>query len=329
MIPFNLRLKVLIPGYRSKWRRHFRLMIEHLEQVATDLDFGEDQNVPWIEIVKTGYRFFGFWSGQKEFIELHLIGKALPEYISKRYYRLVKDYITRFLYPHMRPDLTPAGINLSNCGGFHGQHKEPLSSYQGAAAKDIEKYFRMKPDDVIINGGSYLGFGDLSQAEYLPLGHIFSIEADKDCYRLLKRNIEFNKIENVTPIHNALWNEETMLDLEVSSAQAKANTLLPEVFKGEKKQKVRTKTIDSFIEENGITKLDMVSLTLNGAEVETLQGSEKTLSEFKPRIRLAGWYRRDGIPIWKLAKDALEDKGYRVFVTPRGNVLAIPNESGL
>ena len=35
----------------------------------------------------------------------------------------------------------------------------------------------------------------------------------------------------------------------------------------------------------------MISLTLNGAEVEALLGAKLTLSKFRPRVRLAGGIR--------------------------------------
>ena len=67
----------------------------------------------------------------------------------------------------------------------------------------------------------------------------------------------------------------------------------------------------------------LLSLTLNGAEVETLAGAAETLTHFRPRIRLAGWYSRDGRKIWQITQEQLAGHGYDVFVGKRGNVMAL------
>ena len=67
----------------------------------------------------------------------------------------------------------------------------------------------------------------------------------------------------------------------------------------------------------------MLSLTLNGAEIEALEGATETISRFKPRIRLAGWYKRDGELICDLTKKQLEKHGYKVIIGPRNGVCAI------
>ena len=68
----------------------------------------------------------------------------------------------------------------------------------------------------------------------------------------------------------------------------------------------------------------MLSLTLNGAEVEALEGAKQTLKNLRPRIRLAGWYSRGGKKISELAREQLLTFGYQVFIGPRGNTLAVP-----
>jgi hypothetical protein len=77
---------------------------------------------------------------------------------------------------------------------------------------------------------------------------------------------------------------------------------------------------------HGLVRLDMLSLTLNGAEPEALDGAANALRALRPRVRLAGWYTRGGEKIWSLAKPRLEAHGYRVHVGRRGNVLALPRE---
>lgn len=324
MIPIGNRVKVLIPGYRKKCCLKYSIMLQHIRNLLPKIKLGEEGNIPWLEFEDEKFRFYGFWSGQKEIVELYLFGKFFPKEIPSEFYRIVKDYITRFQYSHLMPSLTPTGINNKNWGGFHGQHKETFNAYQGIDASKLKEIFSYKNDEVVINGGSFIGFGDMYLSRILTKGHIYSLEADSDCFRVLEKNLIENNIGNVTPVNRALWND--VVEIEMESGPAQANSLVKEVVIGDKKKIVKTITIDTLAEQMGISRIDMMSLTLNGAEVETLNGANKILSEFRPRIRLAGWYSRNGFPIFQHAQKILKPFGYNTYVTPRGNVLAIHSD---
>jgi FkbM family methyltransferase len=158
----------------------------------------------------------------------------------------------------------------------------------------------------------------------IPNGHLYSVEANSACYHLLSRNISENGINNITPIFRAVWNEE--IEMELESKYAQDNSLVSEVVHGTKTENIRTITIDQIINEYKLEKLDMLSLTLNGAEVEALGGAKNALSNLRPRIRLAGWYSRSGRKISEITKEILEQYDYHVFIGKRGNVMAIPRE---
>ena len=69
----------------------------------------------------------------------------------------------------------------------------------------------------------------------------------------------------------------------------------------------------------------MLSLTLNGAEVEALEGARQTITNLRPRIRLAGWYSRGDKRIAEITREQLSNLGYKVFIGVRGNTMAVPN----
>jgi len=319
-----LGLKRFLPGYAARWRRGFGLLLEHVHRLVPEMRFGDDDTVPWLE--REGLRFFGFANTPKETEQLALLQRFMPREMPAGHYRLVKDYVTRFLYPHMRPDVTPEGIHSGNWGGFHGQHKETLADYapcdaDGHGAGLLPKAFAFRPDDVVIDGGCFIGMGDIHVAGLVPGGHVYALEADAACHALLERNLSFNAVANVTGFHRAVWNTDTVIDLESGSAQA--NSLVSEVVAGQEKRPVRTISIDQLVAERDVRKVDMISLTLNGAEVEALEGAAETLRRFRPRVRLPGWYTRQGVAIKDLAVKALASAGYRAWATPRGNVLAL------
>lgn len=318
-----IELKMMVPGYRARWRRSYACMLAEIAKLAPLLRYGQDGNVPWIEL-RDGPRFHGFATEKANREVFRLLRGDLPAGIPETHFRLVKDCLNRYVFPHMRPDLKPPGYPVEAMFGFHGQHKDAIADQPEAVRAVLADAFRPKSDEVFVDCGAFLGFGELRIAPEIGSGHIYAIEASKACHALLQRNMTYNKITNVTALHRAAWKEATELELETSIAQG--NTLIEEVHKGTAKERVRTVSVDGLVDEFGLKRLDMLSLTLNGAEVEAIEGAARALRDLRPRIRLAGWYSRGGTKIWQLTKAQLEPYGYRVFVGPRGNVMALPQE---
>lgn len=318
-----IELKALVPGYRERWRQSYACMLTEIAGLAERVRYGQDGNVPWIEL-ESGPRFHGFATEKANREVFRLLRRDLPAGMPESHFRLVKDCLNRYVYPHMRPDLKPAGYPAASMFGFHGQHKDAIADQPEELRAGLNEVFRPKPGEVFVDCGAFLGFGELRIAPEIGDGHLYAIEASGACHRLLQRNLTHNKIANATALHRAVWKDTTELELETSFAQG--NSLIEEVQQGSRKERVRTVAIDGLVEEFRLDRLDMLSLTLNGAEVEALEGAAKTLQALRPRIRLAGWYARGGTKIWQLTKTQLETHGYRVFVGPRGNVMALPRE---
>lgn len=322
MLPIPKAIKLLIPGYRQLWKRRSQCFLDHLAIHTPLLTFGEEDGVPYLDHKEKGLRLYGFVTDPKSEDLFSLVRPYVPTAIPDTHYRLIKDYINRYLYPHMRPDLNIVGYTPNQMAGFHGQHKDSIQNLPADQQRLLSKAFMPNPDDVIIDCGPFIGFGDIRVSEDLSDGHIIAVEASKPCFDLLERNLSANNISHATPIHRAVWNELTEMELESDFAQA--NTLVREVHKGLHTQKVQTITIDQIIKDYSLSKLDMLSLTLNGAEIEALDGAKVALAKYRPRIRLAGWYLRDGETIAAHTKRILEKYDYDVFVGPRNNVLALP-----
>jgi len=318
-------LKRLVPGYSARWRRRCKGMLSAFHEIVPTLAFGESDGIPWIERKQDGLRLHGFWTEAENADAFDLLRPELPEGLTKPFFRLAKDYLNRFVYPHMRPDLKPEGFTTDELWGFHGQHKDAIADYPDAAARQrLMRAFGPKDDDVFVDCGAFLGFGALRMSRDFPRCRIVAVEANATCHALLTRNIGYNRAGNVTALHKGVWKGPGQLNLETGFAQA--NSLVEEVHKGSGRQIVDTASVDDIVAAERLEKLSMLSLTLNGAEVEALEGAGDTLARLRPRIRLAGWYSRGGEKIAQITKRQLEAHAYDVYVGPRGNTMALPKE---
>jgi len=318
-------LKLLVPGYRQRLLERHAALINALHAAAPGLQFGTEAGVPWIASTAANVKLYGFGTEPKNADLYDILRLALPAGIGKEFFRLAKDYVTRWIYPHMRPDLSPEGYLLDQMHGMHGQHKDNIRSFSDPIVRDrLTRAFRPVHDDVILDCGAFLGFGSIRMSRDAPDGRVVAVEASGDCHVLLQKNIETNAAWTVSALHRGIWNKEAEFKLEKSYAQG--NTLVPEVYRGQTHETVKTISIDGIVIQEGLPRVDMISLTLNGAEVEALQGAKDTLTRLRPRIRAAGWYTRDGRRIADILRDELTPYEYDVFVGPRNNFMALPRE---
>jgi FkbM family methyltransferase len=325
MINIPIKFKLLFPNYRSKWLNKCKFIIDHIELLSHHVEFGSDDTDPWIKINDNGFKIYGFWSNKETDEIFDIIYPSLPHSLERKFLRIMVDYISRYVYPHMRPDLYVKGANPSQMFGFHGQHKENIRNIEDPKIRNIFKeIFTPRENDVIINCGAYIGMGDISVSLNIPDGHIFAIEANSECYRLMLKNFTTNNISNATPIHRAVWNDE--IEIEMESVYAQKNSIVSDIVQGSYREKVMSITIDTVVTQRKISKVDMLSLTLNGAEIEALIGAAEVLTNLRPRVVLAGWYRRDGKRVCDKAKEILEKFDYYVHIGKRGSVLALPRE---
>lgn len=251
---------------------------------------------------------------------------ALPDSLPASHFRVVRDYVTRWIYPHTRPDLGPLEWPVAQRQGFHGQHKDAIAEYPDPVVRErLMAAYRPGLDDIVIDCGCFIGLGAIRMTRDAPRGRVYAVEASSACHALLARNVTVNGADRVTPMHNAIWNEATVLDLGTTTAQG--NSLIEEVVDRCHHERVSTVTIDGIVERFALPRVDMISLTLNGAEIEGLQGAARTLREMRPRIRAAGWYMREGRRLAELLPPILDTHGYDTFVGPRGGVLALPRSS--
>jgi FkbM family methyltransferase len=317
-------LKNLVPGYRDRWRHSHAALLQAIHGAMPALTFSEKDAMPEVHSKENGVRLLGMWTGDKDGELFDNLRPDLPPTLKREYFRLMRDYLTRYSFPHLRPDLKPYPMPAAQMSGFHGQQKDSIQDMPDENDRKILlEHFALRDNDVIIDCGAFLGFGEVRLAPGLISGRIIALEASADCHEILTRNLAANGIENVTPLHTAIWNEVGEMELE--SGYAQDNSLVAElVWRGKRRQSVATATIDSLVDRFDLDRVTMLSLTVNGAEVEGLLGAKRTLSELRPRIRLAGWYYRDGRRIADITAEILEKYNYRTFIGPRGNTMAIP-----
>ena len=172
----------------------------------------------------------------------------------------------------------------------------------------------IRPGDFVIDGGANIGFFTLFMSRLVgEQGHVEAFEPATVNFKKLRKNLERNKIENVTAINRALWSEETDLTLFISQDTGICSltfcestiTHLP----------VRGLTLDKWC-LNYDQRPRLLKLDVEGAEEQVLLGARQMLEkgiDFVVCECNAGALARFGSSQYDL-RAYMERCGYQMFL---------------
>jgi FkbM family methyltransferase len=158
---------------------------------------------------------------------------------------------------------------------------------------DLPKNILVSKGDVVLHAGCWQieTVREWSQSVG-PEGKVIIIEANDYSYKLLTQELELRKrkLNNVTLIHNAVWNKKDKLTLEkadrsgshkIKEAQTYYETNIGEYIN---ESIVEANTIGNILNEQKVQHIDHFHITINGAEVEALEGIDKRFLKQGTRV---------------------------------------------
>ncbi len=166
--------------------------------------------------------------------------------------------------------------------------------------------------DIVIDGGGCWGDTALYFAhEVGERGRVYTFEFVPSNVEIMERNLGLNPRlkDRITIVKNALW--ETSGKTLYCTDRGSSSRV------GERKESkddiaVRTISIDDLVKANGITRIDLIKMDIEGAELAALKGAEETLKRLRPKLAISLYHDlKDfaGIPDFLLNLD-LEYKMY-------------------
>jgi FkbM family methyltransferase len=131
----------------------------------------------------------------------------------------------------------------------------------------------IRPDWVILDCGANIGYFTILFARCAPRGHVYAFEPTSTFDKLMK-NLEHHAVRNVTTLRCALGKK--------SGTLAEAGN---RIWGNETEKKAyRFSTIDDFVFDNGLGRVDCIKIDVGSFDLEVLQGAEKTLRTMDPYI---------------------------------------------
>jgi len=152
----------------------------------------------------------------------------------------------------------------------------------------------LKKDSIVIDAGANIGVFSVFAADACPEGKIFVFEPSKKTYDILSQNIA--EYKNIEAINIALGNNEGTGRLILAESSG-SNTLEDSDMYGDpdnaKKEEIRITTIDNFVKEHGLTRVDFIKMDTEGYEKKILEGTEETIKKFSPVLSLSAYHHAE------------------------------------
>jgi FkbM family methyltransferase len=177
---------------------------------------------------------------------------------------------------------------------------------------------------VFFDIGANIGWYSMNVAKHDAAIQIHAFEPIPDTYRILSKNIELNKINNVH-LYNIGFsdnNQELTFYFDpLQSGNASARNLAD--LAGIQKVVSKTEKLDDFFPASGLKQLDFIKCDVEGAELLVYQGGLETLTQFKPIIfteMLRKWSQKFGYHPNEIIQ-LFSELGYRCFTAKDGKLI--------
>jgi len=132
----------------------------------------------------------------------------------------------------------------------------------------------------VIDIGANVGITTVTVARKIGRrGKLYSFEPTPEYFNILKENISSNGLENVKVYELAVTDQVGRVPF--SQKELSSGIVFEE---GAKKFEVSTTSIDRFLSEEKIERIDLINMDCEGSELLVLKGAQKTLWENKVKI---------------------------------------------
>ena len=179
---------------------------------------------------------------------------------------------------------------------------------------------KLKAEGVYLDLGANIGTTVINASNIIgDEGKIIAIEPVTT--DVLNKNLQKNNINNVTVIPKAVSDKAGFIDIDVSASGI--DSRLDKVGRKGKTVKVELTTIDNIVNDQNLSKVNLIKMDIEGAEESAILGAVNTIEKFKPNWTIAS-YHIDfvGEPQHPKLIKLLKTFGYEIIEIPGQHIYA-------
>ena len=188
----------------------------------------------------------------------------------------------------------------------------------------------LRPGMVFLDAGANMGLYTLFAARMVgESGTVLAIEpSNRECDRLLK-NVAANSLPNVRLLHMAVSDTSSQAQLLVAVEEKSGHNTLGALGHDallRNNEAVRTEHLDEIVLQEGLPRVDLIKMDIEGAEFHALRGAVGVIERYHPILllelsdRTLCYQHSHSAQIWAFCCQ----KGYKIFSFSRSTGLLEP-----
>ncbi len=134
----------------------------------------------------------------------------------------------------------------------------------------------VEPDDVVLDIGSWIG--DFAAYASVKGAVTYAFEPSNEYFRMLSRTAELN--HNIIPVNQAIGDKNN-------------TNVKPKVFDSADDDSFDITSLDDFVREHHLPRVDFIKADIEGFERHMLTGAQDTLARFAPKLALCTYHLPD------------------------------------
>lgn len=179
----------------------------------------------------------------------------------------------------------------------------------------------IKNNYTIIDAGANVGVFSLFAHHLSPRGDIYAFEPTPKIFAVLERNVTANNLsQNIHIINKALGDKDKRTMLMQSQEGLEGDNILvdSDSLKGRENifmdsKEILMTTLDKFVQENDIRKVDFIKIDTEGYEKQIIKGAREVIRKFSPVIACSAYHlKNDKVEIPKLVLSINSKYDYRL-----------------
>lgn len=176
------------------------------------------------------------------------------------------------------------------------------------------EHFVPASGQIIVDAGAGIGGFTILLAKLIgEKGKIYALEPDPGTFEILKRNLALNDVNNVIPLDLGLWDKKTVLHF---NAQSSATSMIVRDSEDphQANSEIKVTSLDNLVQEYKISRIDLLKMDIEGAEIEALHGAKNCLKNKVVReSAIASYHIVDGKETSIYVEKVFSEAGYKSY----------------
>lgn len=144
---------------------------------------------------------------------------------------------------------------------------------------------RLEEGDVVIDAGANIGFFSFYAGNKVDSGKVYSFEPIMEVSKKIQQSRKYNN-NNIIIVNKALGldTKKTTFFYDLDHKGGSAQDSFGEPLT------VQQTSIDKFVFENKLKKIDFIKMDIEGMEPDALKGARDTIAQFKPKLAICTYH---------------------------------------